>query len=48
MDDVGPVCEREATSYEDPVEYLRRTNDGREGFCQILTTTLRVGGTYPK
>ena len=25
-----------------------RTNDGREGFCQILTTTLLVGGTYPR
>lgn len=35
-------------AYGDPVEYLRRTNDGREGFCQTLTTTLLVGGTYPK
>jgi hypothetical protein len=35
-------------SYEDPLEYLRRTKDGREVFCQTLTTTLLVGGTYPK
>ena len=35
-------------TYEDPAGYLRRTNPGREGFCQILTTTLLVGGTYPK
>jgi hypothetical protein len=34
--------------YEDPFEYLHRTNDGREGFCQMLTTTLLVGGTYPR
>ena len=34
-------------SYDDPVEHLLRTNDGREGFCQIPTTPLLVGGTYP-
>jgi hypothetical protein len=48
MDDVSPLWDRESMSYDDPVEHLRRTNDGREGFCQILTTTLLVGGTYPK
>lgn len=48
MDDVSPFWDRDVMSYDDPVEYLRRTNDGREGFCQILTTTLLVGGTYPK
>lgn len=35
-------------SYKDPLEYLRGTREGREGFCQILTTTLLVGGTYPR
>ena len=29
-------------AYRDPVEYLRRTNNGREGFCRTLTTTLLV------
>ena len=48
IDDVSPLWDRESMSYDDPVEHLLRTNDGREGFCQILTTTLLVGGTYPK
>jgi hypothetical protein len=34
--------------FEDPLDYLRRTKDGREVFCQTLTTTLLVGGRYPK
>ncbi|HET7278118.1 MAG TPA: hypothetical protein VFJ22_08565 [Dermatophilaceae bacterium] len=34
--------------FEDPLAYLRRSKDGREVFCQTLTTTLLVGGTYPK
>ena len=35
-------------SYEDPLAYLRRSKDRREVFCQTLTTTLLVGGTYPR
>jgi len=35
-------------SYEDPLDYLHRSKDGREVFCQTMTTTLLVGGTYPK
>ncbi len=47
IDDVSPLWDRDVMSYDDPVEELRRTNDGREGFCQIPTTPLLVGGTYP-
>lgn len=34
--------------YEEPTDFLRRRNEGREGFCQTLTTTLAVGGVYPR
>ena len=46
--DFAPRWQGEDMPYEDPAEHLRRTKDGREGFCQMLTTTLLVGGTYPK